>query len=129
MDLVGLSKVDWLLTPQGDIAINNSGDFRLAAGITNLVQALAIKFGTQLGTSLLDPTFGLGFKVGTMNTDVHAKTLYNQIVALITNDPRFEGVSGLQVTLNGPSLGISLGVQLAGQRGVFPVGFVLPSSA
>jgi hypothetical protein len=64
-----------------------------------------------------------------MNSDVNAKDLYNQIVGLITADPRFSGISGLQVTLNGPSLGISLGVQLAGQTGTFPVGFQLPTSA
>lgn len=127
--LVGLSKVDWLLTPNGDLATTNTGDFRLAAGITNLIQALAIKFGTKLGTSLPNPDFGLGFRVGSMNSDVNAKDLYNQIVTLITNDPRFQAVSGLQVTLNGPSLGINLGVQIAGQTGVFPVGFTLPMSA
>ena len=127
--LVGLSKVDWLLTPQGDLATTNVGDFRLAAGITNLIQALAIKFGTKLKTSLLNPDFGLGFKVGTMNADVNAKDLYNQIVKMVIADPRFQAVSGLQVTLNGPSLGVNLGVQIAGQTGVFPVGFSLPSSA
>ena len=127
--LVGLSKVDWLLTPQGDLATTNVGDFRLAAGITNLIQALAIKFGTKINTSLLNPGFGLGFKVGSMNSDFNAKGVYNQIVNMVTADPRFQGVSGLQITLNGPSLGINLGVQIAGQTGVFPVGFSLPSSA
>lgn len=127
--LVGLSKVDFLLDSYGDLAITNTGDFRLAAGITNLIQALRIKFGTQLGTSLLNPDFGLGFRIGTMNSDVNAKDLYNQIVTLITNDPRFQGVTGLQVTLDGPSLGVNLGVQIAGQTGVFPIGFTLPSSS
>jgi len=129
VNLVGLSKIDWLLDNYGDLAVTNTGDFRLAAGITNLIQALAIKFGTQLGTSILNPDFGLGFRVGSMNSDFNAKDLYNQIVTLITADPRFQGVSGLQVTLNGPSLGINLGVQIAGQTGVFPVGFTLPSTA
>jgi hypothetical protein len=127
--LVGLSKVDWLLTPDGDLALTNTGDFRLAAGYTNLIQALAIKFGTTLGTSLLDPNFGLGVRIGTMNSDVNAQVLYNQIVNMITADHRFHGITGLQVTLDGPSLGISLGVQIPGQSGVFPVGFTLPTSA
>ena len=127
--LVGLSKVDWLLDPYGDLAVDNVGDFRLAAGITNLIQALSIKFNTKLKTSLLNPTFGLGFKVGSMNSDVNVNDLYGQIQRLITADPRFSGISGLQVTLNGPALGISLGVGLAGIQGVFPVGFSLPSSS
>ena len=128
--LVGLSKVDWLLDQYGDLAVTNTGDFRLAAGIPNLVQALAIKFGTQLGTSLLNPDFGLGFRIGSMNSDIKAQDLYNQMrFKLITADPRFSAVSGLQVSLNGPSLAVSLGVQISGQTGIFPVGFQLPSSA
>ena len=123
VDLVGLSKVDWLLDQYGDLAVTNTGDFRLSAGITNLIQALSIKFGTQLGTSLTDPTFGLGVKAGTSIADFTAPDIYKQIVNMVTADPRFSGVSGLQVTLDGPSLGINLLVQLAGINGVFPVAF------
>jgi hypothetical protein len=128
VNLVGLSKVDWLLDPSGDLATTNTGDFRLAAGITNLIQALNIKFGTQLGTSLTDPTFGLGVKPGTAVSDITASDIYKQIVNMVTADPRFSAVDGLQVTLNGPSLGINLLVQLAGIQGVFPVAFTLPTT-
>jgi hypothetical protein len=128
VNLVGLSKVDWLLDQYGDLAVTNTGDFRLAAGITNLVQALAIKFGTQVGTSLLDPTFGLGVKAGTSVNTVNASDIYLQIVQMVTADSRFSSVSGLQVTLNGPSLGINLLVGLAGVSGVFPIAFSLPTT-
>ena len=123
VDLVNLSKVDWLLTPQGDLATTNMGDFRLAAGIPNIIQALSIKFGTQLGTSLLNPTFGLSVRPGMSLSDTSASSIYSQIVGMITADPRFSGVSGLQVSINGPSIGINLGILIAGQRGVFPVSF------
>ena len=126
VDLVGLSKVDLLLTPTGDLAINNSGDWQLAAGITNITQALAIKFGTGLGTSLLDPDFGLGVKPGTMVSDLTATNIFNQINNLIKADPRFSGVSQLQVTVQPPSMIVSLAVSLAGTQGVFPVSFQLP---
>lgn len=126
--LVGLSKVSWLLNQQ-DIAITNTGDFRLSAGITNLIQSLAIKFGTTQGTDLLNPGFGLPVKPGTMNSDTSAGDIYNQIVKLITSDSRYSGVSGLQVALNGPGLNVNLGVQLSGIKGVFPVGFTLPSTS
>lgn len=128
VDLVGLSKVDWLLDPYGDLAVTNTGDFRLAAGLPNLMQALTIKFGTTLGTSLLNPDFGLGVKSGTMVSDTSASNIYNEIENLVIADPRFSGITGLQVTLTPPSLGISLGVQLAGQNGVFPVSYNLPTS-
>jgi hypothetical protein len=128
--LVGISKCDWLVnTSTGDLVIDSSGDFQLAAGINNLIQALSFKFSCTLGTCLLEPTFGLPFKVGSSIADFNAKTTYNQISSMITADPRFSGVSGLQVTQNGPSLGITLGVQLSGQTGLFPVSFSLPYSS
>ena len=128
VDLVGLSKVDWLLDSYGDLAVTNTGDFRLAAGLTNLMQALTIKFGTTLGTSLLNPDFGLGVKSGSMVSDISASNIYNEINNLVIADPRFSGITGLQVALQPPSLGISLGVQLTGQNGVFPVSYNLPTS-
>ena len=128
--LVGLSKVDWLLdTATGDLVVDNHGDFQLAAGITNLIQALAIKFNTQVGTCLLNPDFGLTVKPGRMVSDTSAKDLYNEIVSMITADTRFSGVNGLQVTIRPPAVGISLSVGLAGIQGVFPVSFQMPSSA
>jgi hypothetical protein len=125
--LVGLSKVDWLLT-NGDIAINTYGDFQLAAGITNIIQALSIKFGTQLGTSLLNPGFGLSVKPGSSVTDTTAAKIYNEIVGLVTADPRFSTIKALQVSVNPPSVGINLGIGLPGVQGVFPVSFQLPTS-
>lgn len=128
VDLVGLSKVSWLLTPQGDLAVNNTGDFQLAAGLPNLIQALAIKFGTPLGSDLSNPSFGLGTKPGTMVSDTSASDIYNEITNLITADPRFSNISGLQVLITPPSLVINLGVGLSGIQGVFPVSFQLPTS-
>jgi hypothetical protein len=128
VDLVGLSKVDWLLDQYGDLVVDGSGDFQLAAGITNLVQALAIKFGTQVNTSLLNPAFGLGVKPGAMVSDTSAGEIYNQIINLVTEDPRFSGVTSIQVNVQPPGVSINLGVQLAGTQGVFPIGFMLPTS-
>lgn len=127
INLVGLSKVDLLLTDSGDLAINSYGDFRWAAGMTNLIQALKIKFGTPFGSVYLHPTFGFVARAGSSTADLNAKTLYNQINTLVTADPRFAGISGLQVQLAAPTLGISMGVGLAGLQGVFPVNFQLPT--
>jgi hypothetical protein len=123
--LVGLSKVDWLLNDGGDLVLNNYGDFKFSSGITNIIQALRIKFGTQAGTVLTHPTFGLNVTVGSVSSEVQLQQLYDSINQMITQDPRFAGVSNLQITLNGPVLGINLGVQLPGQTGVFPVSFAL----
>lgn len=123
--LTGMSKVDWLLTDTGDLAVNNYGDFRYASGITNIIQALKIKIGTKKGTVLTHPEFGLGLKAGVMNSDITVQDIYNSLTKLIEEDPRFQGLDNLQVTLNGPTLNLNMGVVLAGQSGVFPVNFNL----
>ena len=126
--LSGLSKVDWLLTDNGDLAVNNFGDLRYSYGMTNIMQALKIKFGTSQGTMLLHPEFGLGIKPGTANSTVRLKDLSTQINNMIVADPRFAGVSNLQLILQGPALSMNVGVYLAGLNGVFPLTFNLTST-
>lgn len=124
----GLSKVDWLLTDNGDIALNSFGDFRYSSGLTNIIQALKIKFSTILGTVLLHPNFGVGIRPGTIASDIQLQDLYNSINQQIQQDPRFQGVTNLQISLNGPTLSIGLMVDLAGTQGVFPINFNLAIS-
>jgi hypothetical protein len=123
--LSGLSEVDLLLTDSGDIAINVFGDFRYSYGMTNVIQALRIKFGSVQGTILTHPEFGLGVRPGTINSDLQVQDLYNSISQLIAADSRFAGISSLQIVLDGPTLTINLGVVLAGTNGVFPLSFTL----
>ncbi len=123
--LTGLSEVDLLLTDTGDLAVNVYGDFRYSYGLTNLIQALRIKFGTVAGTVLLHPEFGLGVRPGTVNSDIQVQQLFNSVNQLIAADNRFAGLSNLQIVLNGPVLTINLGVVLAGSNGVFPLSFTL----
>lgn len=123
--LAGLSKVDLLLTETGDVAVNSFGDFRFSAGMTNIIQALKIKVGTQKGTSLLYPEFGLGIKAGMMSSEADIGDIYSSIAQMISEDPRFQALESLQIELNGPTLTINMAVSLAGQKGVFPLTFQL----
>jgi hypothetical protein len=126
--LEGLSMVDLLLTSSGDIAVNSYGDFRYSYGMTNLIQALMIKFGTVAGSVLLHPEFGVGVRPGTSIATLSAQDLFNSINQQVTQDPRFQSVSGLQLIQNGPTLSINLQIQLANQAGVFPLSFKLTNN-
>lgn len=123
--LTALSKVDFLLTDSGDLALNNFGDIRLASGMTNIIQALKIKVGTQRGKVLLHPDFGLGIKVGVMSSELNTTEIFSQMNKMIQADPRFQGLNTLQISLNGPVLSINMGVLLAGRQGIFPINFNL----
>lgn len=123
--LVGLSKVDWLLTESGDVAVNSFGDLRYASGMTNLIQAIKLKIGTPKGSVLLHPEYGLGIRSGIINSQVTAQGIYDSIANMIEEDPRFQALDSLQIQIDGPVLTINLAVQLAGQQGVFPLTFQL----
>jgi len=125
--LVQLGLVDLMLTDEGDIATNTYGDFVYSAGLSNIMQALKIKIGSAQGTIITHPGFGLGVRPGQMNVDTKAQDIFNNINQMILEDSRFQGINTLQVTLNGPTLSLSLGVGLAGTNGVLPVAFNLPN--
>ena len=123
--LVGLSKVDFLLTETGDLAINSFGDFRLASGITNLIQAIRIKLATPKGSIPHHLEFGLGLKSGIPTSAVNTQDIYKTINKLVKQDSRFSGLTSLQVVLTGPTLTINMGVRIANNRGVYPLSFTL----
>jgi hypothetical protein len=78
-ELARISKVDWLLTDQGDIAINGLGDVRLSSGMTNLIQALKLKIQTKKGSLLQHMNYGLGIQHGTSIADLTNGSLINDL--------------------------------------------------
>jgi hypothetical protein len=123
--LTGLSKIDWLLQESGDVALDNFGNFKYSYGLTNIVQALRVKFGTMLNSFIIHPDFGLGVLPGTKISDILIQDIYNNINNMIKKDPRFKVVDALQIQQSGPTLSISLSISIPGQSGVFPVSFIL----
>lgn len=121
--LVGLSKVDLLLTEDGDIAVNSFGEFRLAGGLTNLIQALKLKFVTQTGKLIKHPEYGAGIQPGTSSADINASGIVDQIFKAVQEDPRFESLERMEVRLDGPALEISMSVRIASGNGILPITF------
>ena len=122
-NLVGLSKIDWLLNYNGDIALDAYGDFRLAGGLNNFIQALKLKFAEPFARNLRHPTYGAGISYGTSTADLDARGLYNQIATAILSDSRFGSINRLQLSLNGNVLTVNLAVTIANGNGILPINF------
>ena len=122
-DLNAISGVDWLLTEDGDLAISSSGEFRLANGMTNLIQAIRLKLNTERGRLLRHANYGLGDLVGSSIGDLDLKEVYQMISSTMSSDPRFAGIKNLQVTLDGPTLNIAMEVQIINSELIIPVSF------
>jgi hypothetical protein len=124
-ELTGLSKIDLLLADNGDLAVDAFGDLRLSYGLTNIYQALKLKFITEPGQLLRFPNFGSGLRPGVSTADLDAKSVYNIISALIAQDPRFAGIEKLQITKEGAIFTVNLSVFIANGLGVYPISFKL----
>ena len=121
--LVGLSKIDILLTENGDVALNNYGDFRLAGGLTNIVQALKMKFAVIQGRLIKHPQYGSSVQPGISIAELDAKEIVETIRNSIQEDTRFSQIERLEISLNGPTLTINLSVSLANNQGIVPISF------
>ena len=122
-NLTKVSKVDFLLTENYDIALNSIGDFRLANGLTNLVQALKLKIITQKGTLLRHLDYGLGLTYGISVADIESGAIINSLNQMVQADDRFESITRMDVRLNGPTLNIDLAIKIANNSGIVPVSF------
>jgi hypothetical protein len=121
--LTRISKIDWMLTDDGDLAINGLGEFRLANGLNNLIQALKLKIRTKKGTLLRHIDFGLGIQHGISIADIEQGVLMQELTRIVVQDNRFSGVSKLEVILTGSTLTINMEVTIANNNGILPISF------
>jgi len=121
--LTRISKIDWLLTDDGDLAINDLGEFRLANGLNNLVQALKIKVRTKKGTLMRHLDFGLGITWGISVADVENGELIKAMSKMIEDDPRFSGIERMDMILKGATLSIDMAVKVSNGSGIVPITF------
>lgn len=121
--LTKISKIDWLLDDNGDVAINSMGDFRLANGLNNLVQALKLKVSVQKSSLLRHPEFGVGISPGVSVADITSGDIFNDLNKLITDDPRFSGIERLDIKISGPTITIDMAVSVANGSGIIPISF------
>lgn len=121
--LTKLSKIDWLLTDEGDLAINSTGDFRLANGLTNLVQAVKLKVKTKRGSLLRHLDYGLGLQHGISVANIESGEIINSLNQMIQADGRFDSIERIDIKLKDSTLAIDMAVKLANQTGIIPITF------
>jgi hypothetical protein len=123
--LSSITKTDFLLDDNMDIALDSNGDFRFSTGLTNLIQALKIKLLTKKGTYLLHPEFGLSAAQGMPIADIETGKIFNEINSLILQDSRFSRIERMTIELEESALKISLHVIPTGDSGIIPISFTV----
>lgn len=107
-NIVRLSKVDFLLQSNGDLALTSGGDVRLAYGLTNLIQAAKLKLFTPLGSIATRPNFGNPVQVGANIADLNMNQVLKNLDSMFKSDPRFLGVNAGQALLKGNTVELNL---------------------
>lgn len=124
--LLNFSKVDFLLSQDGDLVIAKDGFINLSYGKNNLIQAARLKLQTVMGGLLLHPDYGAGVSVGESISDVSIDDIINRIQSSFESDPRFAGVSKIEINAKDTgAIKINIDALAANNFGVVPLEFEL----
>lgn len=123
-----LAKIDLLLTDKFDVALNSVGDFRLANGLTNLIQALKMKIKTQRGTLLRHLDYGVGLEHGISVADIENGEIIRSLNAMVASDDRFQSIDKISIKLVGSTMQIDMVVRIANGTGIVPITFDIRAS-
>lgn len=106
--LSAISKIDFMLTTEGDLATTSNGNVRYSYGIANLIQAANLKILTPVGSILQYPNYGFGLQSGTNTALIDAKNVTKFLQQSFGSDQRYSGVLASRVVKSGPSLKLDL---------------------
>jgi len=120
-----LSKIDFLLTTDNDLAINGNGAIGLASGLANLNQALRMKVLTAKGGNFFHPTYGVGVNIGQPVSASQIPQIKTNFISAIQADPRFSEVLGLTVSLKNGVVSLQGTVTLSAVGSSLPFNFTI----
>lgn len=119
--------VDLAIGLDNDLVIDNTGDFKLAYGITNLAQALNLKVQIKTNELIRTPDFGMTEIAGKYkNNDINDSLITLLIESALSGDDRFEGTDGIGYTITDTSIFINATIRVAGVNSSIPLTFELP---
>lgn len=114
--------IDLKINKDGDLELNNLGDFRLLAGGSNAAQAARIKLEVEPGGLVYHPSIGTDLQIGEKTKNAFA--LKTQIIKSLSQDPRFENVEA-KVQVDGDTVFVDIRIGLKNTGIQVPLQFVV----
>lgn len=93
--------IDIRLTEDGDLAMNNTSDLDLIAGMDNMIQVLALRTELERGSLKRHPEIGTSLSLGEKATTRTLVDLRNDLVTSIASDPRVQAIPSIQLNQEG----------------------------
>jgi len=117
--------VDLRLTGTNDLAVSNTGDLDMLAGIENMSQAILLKLGLENGSLKRHSEIGAGLKVGVKAIATRLEGIRELIIDSMLNDGRIESIPFLQLRQEGGTTFIDMVVRLKNINQPVPIPLVL----
>lgn len=108
-----------------DLVVNQRGDLGSIQGISNVEQAVKLKFMTERGELPAHPTYGAKFAIGTKSTPRSFNELRINTMNTLAMDSRIERIESLQFVALGDNIAVVPKVKLVNTRDVLDVSFAL----
>jgi len=115
--------VDIGLDSKQDLAITNTGDLDLIAGVETVLQMIGIRLGVEKSSYKLHTKFGVALNIGEKNT-FRATTLKSEILQQLLEDSRVEKGTRVYVTIDGNSVLINIFAKIKSTGQVIPLQLV-----
>jgi hypothetical protein len=117
--------VDLRLTVDNDLAVSNTGDLDMLAGVDNMAQAILLKLGLDTGSLQRHPEIGAGLKIGIKTVASNLNEIRDKINTSLSNDGRVESIPYLQLRQEGGTTYIDMVVRLKNLNQPVPIPLVL----
>ena len=116
--------IDLKINKDGDLELNNLGDFKLVSGAENAAQAVYLKLNIEPGGLIYHPELGTSLQIGEKTKN--ALEIKAQILKSLSKDPRFDSVDA-RVQVLGDVILVDLRVVLANTGIEVPLQFAVPA--
>jgi len=103
--------VDIALTNNKDLAVTNTNDYDLIAGVSVVLQTIGIRLGTNKGAYRLHTQFGVGLGIGEKNI-LAATLIKNEVEQQLLADTRIQPGSTVLVNINGNTINVTVNARI-----------------
>jgi hypothetical protein len=112
--LLEVGGTDLLLGSNRDLVVGPDGDFRLAYGLTNIIQIANINLNLPKGALPRHPELGVAIEPGTSLADLNPAGVQSALTSALGAYAMFESVDDVSMTLAGGALKIGMAITVKG---------------
>ena len=105
----------------GDIVMGDNNDVSVIGGLSNIQQAIDLRFSTPLGSMIKQTGFGIMAQVGEPGIDITIRYLRMNIAQAVMSDPRIKAVKNIGLDVSGDTITASMDVDVIDYDQSLPV--------